>query len=89
MPPEPVDLIKCLLIQEPNERLGVGGAAEVKVHEFFEHVNWTSLLRQKAEFVPVLDNEEDTSYFDSKIIHSFIYLFIHSIIYPRISLLFC
>lgn len=50
------------------ERLGAGGAKEVKEHEFFEHVNWNSLLRQKAEFVPVLNDDEDTSYFDSMLI---------------------
>ncbi|XP_057299989.1 microtubule-associated serine/threonine-protein kinase 2-like isoform X2 [Hydractinia symbiolongicarpus] len=66
LPPDPVDLIKRLLVQEPTERLGAGGAKEVKEHEFFEHVNWNSLLRQKAEFVPVLDDDEDTSYFDTR-----------------------
>lgn len=35
-------------------------------HIFFCGVDWTSLLRQKAEFVPQLDNDEDTSYFDSR-----------------------
>lgn len=44
----------------------VGGAFEVKQHSFFTEVNWNSLLRQKAEFVPHLESEEDTSYFDSK-----------------------
>lgn len=35
-------------------------------------MNWNSLLREKAEFIPVLDDEEDTSYFDSKFIGFFI-----------------
>lgn len=43
-----------------------GGAFEVKQHSFFAAVNWNSLLRQKAEFIPHLESEEDTSYFDSK-----------------------
>lgn len=42
------------------------GAHEVKEHRFFYGVDWTALLRQKAEFIPQLDDEEDTSYFDSK-----------------------
>lgn len=49
-------------------RLGTGGAQEVKDHPYFCGLDWTSLLRQKAEFVPQLDNEEDTSYFDSEFI---------------------
>ena len=43
-----------------------GGAQEVKAHSFFAALDWTGLLRQKAEFVPHLESEEDTSYFDSE-----------------------
>ena len=39
----------------------------VKVHPFFDDLDWENLLRQKAEFIPSLDGEEDTSYFDGKI----------------------
>lgn len=46
--------------------MGTGGSHEVKEHPYFYGVNWNSLLRQKAEFVPQLINDEDTSYFDSK-----------------------
>lgn len=42
-----------------------GGAFEVKQHSFFTELDWNSLLRQKAEFIPHLESEEDTSYFDS------------------------
>lgn len=42
-----------------------GGAFEVKQHSFFSELDWNSLLRQKAEFIPHLESEEDTSYFDS------------------------
>lgn len=38
----------------------------MKEHHFFVGLNWTALLRQKAEFIPRLDGEDDTSYFDSK-----------------------
>lgn len=42
-----------------------GGAFEVKQHSFFTELDWNTLLRQKAEFIPHLESEEDTSYFDS------------------------
>lgn len=42
-----------------------GSAFEVKQHRFFTDLDWNSLLRQKAEFIPQLESEDDTSYFDS------------------------
>jgi len=65
-PDDAKDMIMRLLHQNPLERLGTGGVHEVKQHIFFEGVDWNGLLRQKAEFVPHLQNDEDTSYFDSK-----------------------
>ncbi|XP_019125112.2 microtubule-associated serine/threonine-protein kinase 1 isoform X5 [Larimichthys crocea] len=65
----PVDaqhLISSLLQTNPLVRLGTGGAFEVKQHSFFTEVNWNSVLRQKAEFIPHLESEEDTSYFDTR-----------------------
>ncbi len=41
-----------------------GGVAGVKEHTFFNGIDWHNLLRQKAEFVPSLEGEDDTSYFD-------------------------
>ncbi|KAK9497613.1 hypothetical protein O3M35_004306 [Rhynocoris fuscipes] len=64
---EAKDLITALLQQNPRDRLGTGGPHEVKEHPYFHGVDWNSLLRQKAEFVPQLDHEEDTSYFDSRV----------------------
>ncbi|NXF46618.1 MAST4 kinase, partial [Oceanites oceanicus] len=43
-----------------------GGAYEVKQHQFFRSLDWNSLLRQKAEFIPQLESEDDTSYFDTR-----------------------
>ncbi|XP_034251530.1 microtubule-associated serine/threonine-protein kinase 3 isoform X2 [Thrips palmi] len=63
---ESKDLITQLLQHNPLIRLGTGGAQEVKDHPYFCGLDWTSLLRQKAEFVPQLDNEDDTSYFDTR-----------------------
>ncbi|XP_070159421.1 microtubule-associated serine/threonine-protein kinase 3 isoform X2 [Polyergus mexicanus] len=64
--PEGKDIITALLHQNPRDRLGTGGSHEVKEHPYFYGVNWNSLLRQKAEFVPQLINDEDTSYFDTR-----------------------
>ncbi|XP_042660411.1 microtubule-associated serine/threonine-protein kinase 4 isoform X2 [Tyto alba] len=65
-PPDAQDLITLLLRQNPLERLGTGGAYEVKQHQFFRGLDWNSLLRQKAEFIPQLESEDDTSYFDTR-----------------------
>lgn len=63
---EAKDLITVLLQHSPRDRLGTGGAQEVKEHIYFQGLDWNSLLRQKAEFVPQLEHDEDTSYFDSR-----------------------
>ncbi|XP_029355048.1 microtubule-associated serine/threonine-protein kinase 2 isoform X3 [Echeneis naucrates] len=66
LPQEAQDLISKLLRQNPLERLGTGSAFEVKQHSFFTELDWNSLLRQKAEFIPQLESEDDTSYFDTR-----------------------
>ncbi|XP_067108643.1 microtubule-associated serine/threonine-protein kinase 3 isoform X3 [Osmerus mordax] len=66
LPGNAQDLITRLLKQCPLERLGTGGTGEVKAHVFFLGLDWTGLLRQKAEFVPQLETEDDTSYFDTR-----------------------
>lgn len=71
IPPEAKNIILELLCNDPDYRLGgttyMGGVLGVKQHPFFDELDWDSLLRQKAEFIPSLDGEEDTSYFDSKL----------------------
>lgn len=64
---ETKDIISSLLQHNPRDRLGTAGSQEVKDHPYFDGSDWNSLLRQKVEFVPTLENEEDTSYFDSKL----------------------
>ncbi|CAK6960335.1 microtubule-associated serine/threonine-protein kinase 1-like isoform X2 [Scomber scombrus] len=66
LPLDAQHLISSLLQTNPLVRLGTGGAFEVKQHSFFTEVDWNSLLRQKAEFIPHLESEEDTSYFDTR-----------------------
>ncbi|XP_018024683.1 microtubule-associated serine/threonine-protein kinase 2-like isoform X2 [Hyalella azteca] len=62
------DLITALLTHNPLDRLGtVGGAAEIKEHPFFQPIDWNQILRQKAEFVPHLMDDDDTSYFDPRL----------------------
>uniref|UniRef100_A0A8C9T449 non-specific serine/threonine protein kinase n=1 Tax=Scleropages formosus TaxID=113540 RepID=A0A8C9T449_SCLFO len=66
LPVDAQNLISALLQTNPLVRLGTGGAFEVKQHSFFSDLDWNSLLRQKAEFIPNLESEEDTSYFDTR-----------------------
>ncbi|XP_048354629.1 microtubule-associated serine/threonine-protein kinase 2 isoform X3 [Sphaerodactylus townsendi] len=66
LPLDAQDLIGKLLYQNPLERLGTGSAFEVKQHRFFKNLDWNGLLRQKAEFIPQLESEDDTSYFDTR-----------------------
>ncbi|NP_001101475.2 microtubule-associated serine/threonine-protein kinase 2 [Rattus norvegicus] len=66
LPPDAQDLTSKLLHQNPLERLGTSSAYEVKQHPFFMGLDWTGLLRQKAEFIPQLESEDDTSYFDTR-----------------------
>ena len=67
VPEEAKHLILCLMQYHPMYRLGAstqGGVAAVKEHPFFFELKWRELLIQKAEFIPQLQGEEDTSYFD-------------------------
>ncbi|KAI3965471.1 hypothetical protein MKW92_042780 [Papaver armeniacum] len=67
---EAFDLIDQLLIENPVQRLGATGAREVKRHPFFKDINWDTLARQKAAFIPAADSAYDTSYFTSRYIWS-------------------
>ncbi|KAI3458276.1 hypothetical protein Pfo_014939 [Paulownia fortunei] len=64
---EAYDLINKLLIENPVQRLGATGAGEVKRHPYFKDINWDTLERQKAAFIPSAD-AHDTSYFMSRYI---------------------
>ncbi|PKU69987.1 probable serine/threonine protein kinase IREH1 isoform X1 [Dendrobium catenatum] len=63
---EAQDLIDGLLTEDPHQRLGAKGASEVKQHVFFKNINWDTLARQKAAFVPSSNGATDTSYFTSR-----------------------
>ncbi|KAL5072980.1 hypothetical protein RYX36_011964 [Vicia faba] len=64
---EAYDLMNKLLIENPVQRLGTTGASEVKGHAFFKDINWDTLARQKAMFIPSTE-ALDTSYFMSRYI---------------------
>ncbi|XP_053319257.1 microtubule-associated serine/threonine-protein kinase 1 isoform X2 [Spea bombifrons] len=66
LPADAQNMISSLLQTDPLLRLGTGGAIEVKTHGFFTDLDWNGLLRQKAEFIPHLEAEDDTSYFDTR-----------------------
>ncbi|TYK20724.1 putative serine/threonine protein kinase IRE [Cucumis melo var. makuwa] len=61
------DLIDKLLTENAVQRLGATGAREVKEHPFFKDINWETLARQKAMFIPSAE-PQDTSYFMSRYI---------------------
>ncbi|GLT40305.1 hypothetical protein SLA2020_144500 [Shorea laevis] len=61
------DLVDKLLRENPVQRLGATGAGEVKRHRFFKDINWDTLARQKAAFIPSTE-AHDTSYFMSRYI---------------------
>ncbi|KAL9256172.1 putative serine/threonine protein kinase IREH1 [Drosera capensis] len=63
---EAYDIIDKLLTEDPNQRLGAKGASQVKQHPFFRDINWDTLARQKAAFVPASESALDTSYFTSR-----------------------
>ena len=66
MSPDCTDLIDRLLALDPCVRLGHRGAGEIKLHPWFRGLDWATLSRQKAAFIPALNHAYDTSYFMAK-----------------------
>jgi serine/threonine-protein kinase RIM15 len=71
--PEAKDLMNKLMTINPEERLGANihekfpnGSAEIRAHPWFLDINWDTLLEDKAQFVPNIENPEDTEYFDAR-----------------------
>ena len=64
---EAKDIISALLQQNPLDRLGTTAAFEVKEHYYFSNMDWNAILRMKADFIPQLEDDEDTSYFDMRL----------------------
>ncbi|XP_077124448.1 microtubule-associated serine/threonine-protein kinase 4-like isoform X1 [Ranitomeya variabilis] len=62
-PPDAQDLISDLLRTNPAQRLGTGGAFEIKNYEFLSELDFDNLLSHKPEYVPQLVSDVDTSLF--------------------------
>ncbi|KAK1947356.1 putative serine/threonine protein kinase IRE [Phytophthora citrophthora] len=60
---EAVDLIDKLLDPNPATRMGW---ENIKLHPFFNGINWDTLLDSVPPFVPTLEGPNDTSYFNNR-----------------------
>lgn len=77
------DLI-CRLICESQNRLGGRrGLEEFKEHPFFNGVDWDNLANAKAPFIPELESDTDTRYFEDEITKSDISLVIQQHPHPQ------
>ncbi|KAK9909485.1 hypothetical protein WJX75_003002 [Coccomyxa subellipsoidea] len=61
------DLIKRLLVHNPNQRLGAlkAGAADIKAHPWFANFDWAAFSKRqmKAPYIPQVTHPEDTRNF--------------------------
>ena len=60
---EAEDLINKM-INSSDKRLGKNGIEEIKSHPFFKGVDWDNIRSTKAPFIPELENDYDTKYFE-------------------------
>ena len=61
---EAMDLINRMICDR-TERLGMNGADEIKAHPFFKGIDWENIrTTMKPPFIPELENEYDTKYFE-------------------------
>jgi serine/threonine protein kinase len=60
---EVVDLIKKLLVFEPEDRLTI---PQIKKHPFYKSIDWDKLYIEEACYVPPKTDELDTSNFDER-----------------------
>ena len=53
------------MISDPNKRLGKNGSEEIKAHPFFKDVDWENIrTKMKPPFIPDIQNDYDTKYFE-------------------------
>ena len=64
--PEARDFMQALMTVEPTERLGAGGADEVKAHPWFHDIVWDKVTTTEAAFIPQVSDPESTDYFDPR-----------------------
>ena len=60
---EAEDLIKKM-VNDSDERLGKNGIEEIKNHPFFKGVDWDNIRNTKAPFIPDIESDYDTKYFE-------------------------
>lgn len=48
------------MISDPSERLGVNGVGEIKIHPFFNGIDWKRISQKTAPYIPEIKNEIDT-----------------------------
>ncbi|GMF41003.1 unnamed protein product [Phytophthora fragariaefolia] len=60
---EAMDLIDNLLDPDPSTRMGWDG---IKLHPFFDGINWDTIMESVPPFVPTLEGPNDTSYFNNR-----------------------
>jgi len=60
------EAVRGFLTKDPESRLGAKGAQSVKEHFFFLDFDWPAMEKGNVAppFVPELEGEEDTQYFD-------------------------
>ncbi|KAM0793596.1 hypothetical protein ACM66B_001029 [Microbotryomycetes sp. NB124-2] len=64
--PDARDFMEKLLTTDPGKRLGAQGAAEVKAHPWLKDIDWDNLLNGEVDFVPQVNDPENTEYFDPR-----------------------
>ena len=53
-------------MSDPNKRLGKNGSEEIKSHPFFKGVDWDNIRNNmKPPFIPDIENDYDTKYFET------------------------
>ena len=53
------------MISDPNKRLGKNGPEEFESRPFFKGVDWNNIRNtMKPSFIPALENDYDTKYFE-------------------------
>ena len=52
------------LVNHSENRLGKNGSKEIKAHPFFKGINWIKIKEMKPPFIPKLDNDYDSKYFE-------------------------
>lgn len=62
--PAATDILKKLICDHEH-RLGKNGVSEIKLHPFFEGVDWENIRTNKSPYIPKLKSDIDTEYFDN------------------------